>query len=77
MVADLKTTRVIKRKYKLVKKLKKKFGADLVETGTTKEVKEISDDEEEDDKDKDKPKQGKHQLTEGLGEDKDESAEEE
>ena len=35
---DLKITSVVKRKDKLVKKLKKKFGADLGEIGTTEEA---------------------------------------
>ena len=38
VVTDLKTTSAIKRKNKLVKKLKKKFGADLGEAKTTKEA---------------------------------------
>ena len=79
VVTDLKIARVIKRKDKLVKKLKKKFGADIGETGTAEEVEEMSDDEEEDDneKEEDEPEQGPLQLIQGLGEDKDESAEEE
>ena len=36
VVTDLKTASAVKRKDKLVKKLKKKFGVDLGETGTTK-----------------------------------------
>ena len=36
VVTNLKIASVIKRKDKLVKKLKKKFGADLGEVGTTK-----------------------------------------
>ena len=76
VVTNLKTASVIKRKDKLVKKLKKKFGADLGEVGTTEEAKEISDDEDED-KGEDELEQGPLQLTQGLGEDKDESAKEE
>ena len=65
-----------KRKDKLVKKLKKKFGVDLGEEGTTEEAEEISDDEDEE-KGEDELEQGPLQLTQSLGEDKNESAKEE
>ena len=79
VVTDLKTTSAVKRKDKLVKKLKRKFGADIGEIGTTEEAEEISDDDEEDDneKEEDETEQGPLQLIQGLGEDKDESAKEE
>ena len=76
MVTDLKTASVIKRKDKLVKKLKKKFGADLGEEGIVEGAKEICEDEE-DDQGEDEIEKGPLQLTQGQGEDKDESAEEE
>ena len=77
VVTDLKTTSVVKKKEKMVKKFKKKFGVE--ESNTKSEAKETSDDEEEGDEEKeeDEPKQGPLELTQGLGEDKDESAEEE
>ena len=50
VVTNLKITSVIKRKDKLLKKLKKKFGADLGEVGTIEEFDEINDDEEDDEK---------------------------
>ena len=58
MVIDLKTASAVKRKDKLVKKLKKKFGVDLGEEGTTEEAEEINDNKEEDDKDEDEPEKG-------------------
>ena len=73
VVTNLKIASVIKRK----DKHKKKFGADLGEVGTTEEAKEISDDDGGEDKCEDEPKQGPLQLTQGLGDDKYESAKEE
>ena len=75
VVTDLKTDSVMNRKDKLVKKIKKKFGAELGEEGTIEEAEETSDDNG--DKGEDEPDQGPPQLTQGLGEDKDESAKEE
>ena len=79
VVTNLKIASAVKRNAKIVKKLKKKFGIDIGEVGTTEEAKEISDDEEDDENEKGdyEPEQGPLQLTQGLGEDKDESAEEE
>ena len=77
VVIDLKKASAVKRKDKIVKKLKKKFGEDLGEEGTIEEAEEISDNEEGDDKDEDELEQGPLQLTQGLGEDKDESVKEE
>ena len=79
VVTDLKIASVVKRKDTIVKKLKQKFRVDIGKTRTAKEVEEISHDEEEDDNEKgeDEPEQGPLQLTQGLGEDKDESAKEE
>ena len=57
VVTDLKTTSAVKKKEKMVKKIKKKFGVE--ETGTAGEAEEISDDEEEGDEEKeeeDEPK---------------------
>ena len=50
VVRDLKTASATKRKDKLVKKLKMKFGVDLGEVGTTEEAEEISDDDGDEDK---------------------------
>ena len=58
VVTDLKIASVIKRKDKLVKKLKKKFGADLGEAGTVEEAKETSDDDGDEDKGEDEPIKG-------------------
>ena len=55
VVIDLKKVSAMKRKEKLVKKIKKKFGAKIGEEGIAEEAKEISDDGEEDEKDKDEP----------------------
>ena len=65
VVIDLKTTTAIKKKDKLIKKLKKKFGANIGETSTTEEAEEISDDEEDDDNEKDENEleKGPLQLT--------------
>ena len=77
VVTDFKTTTTVKKKDKLVRKLKKRFGENIGEAGT--EGEEVSDDKEEDDsvKEEDELEQGPLQLTQGLGEEKDESAEEE
>ena len=58
VITYLKIASAVKRKDKIVKRLKKTFGADLGEEGTAEEDKEISDNEEEDDKDEDEPEQG-------------------
>ena len=63
---ELKTVSFIKRKDKLVRKLKKKFGEGV----------EAAAEEEEDDDDEDEG-QGPLELSQGLGEDKEEGAEEE
>ena len=55
VVIDLKTTSATRRKDKLVKKLKKRFGADLGEEGTTEEAEETSDDDGDEDKGEDEP----------------------
>ena len=55
VVTDLKTTSAMKRKDKLVKRIKKKFGAEIGEQGIAEEVEDISDDEEDDEKDEDEP----------------------
>ena len=57
----LKKTSMIKRKYKLVRKMKKKFGE-----GIEGEVEE----EEEDESEEDEHGNGPLQITQGLGEDK-------
>lgn len=72
VVTELKTTIVVKKKDKLVKKIKKKFGVE--ETSEIGEVEEISEDEEEDE---DELEQGPLELTQGQGEDKYEDVEEE
>ena len=66
---ELKTSSIIKKKDKLVIKLKKKFGegAEAV----------AEEEEEEDDEDEEDEGQGPLELTQGLGEDKEEGAEEE
>ena len=66
VVTELKTTTIVKKKDKLMRKIKKKFG---VEEGKIEEAEEEEDIEEEGDE-----LQG---LTQGLGEDKEESFEEE
>lgn len=68
IATELKTSTVIKKKDKLVRKLKKKFGEGI---GTTTE------EEDEDDDDEDDEGEEPLELTQGLGEDKDEGAEEE
>ena len=65
VVIDLKTATAVKKKEKLVRKIKRKFGVEG--EGTTEEEEEDIEDEE------DEP-QG---LTQGLGEDKEESSKEE
>ena len=50
VVTDLKTATAIKKKEKMVKKIKKKFGVE--ETSAAGEAEEISDDEEEGDEEK-------------------------
>ena len=52
VVIDLKTSTIVKKKDKLVRKLKKRFEVDIGETGTTKEGEEVGDDKEEDDNEK-------------------------
>ena len=56
VVIDLKTTSIVKKKEKMVKRIKKKFGVE--ETSTIGEVEDIIDDEEEGDEEKegDEPK---------------------
>ena len=77
VVIDLKIATTVKKKDKLIKKLKKRFGADIGEARTAEE--EEAGDEEEDDseKEEEEPEQGPLQLTQGLGEDQEEGAEEE
>lgn len=77
VVTYLKKTTVVKKKDKLVKKIKKKFGTDIGEIGIAEEADEISDDKEEDDNEGDEPEQESQKLTQGLGEDEEEGAEKE
>ena len=65
---DLKTTSVMKQKEKMVRKIKKKFGEGI--EGAVEE-------EEEDESEEEEQGQGPMELTQGLGEEKEESAEEE
>ena len=62
----LKIASVIKRKDKLVRKIKKKFGEGI--EGVVKE-------EEEDDSEEDEQGQGPLQITQGVGEDEEEKEE--
>lgn len=68
---ELKTSTVIKKKDKLVRKLKKKFGEGV------EAAEEEEEDDDNDDEDDEHEGQGPMGLTQGLGEDKDEGAEEE
>ena len=52
VVTDLKIATIVKKKEKLMKKIKKKFGVEA--TSTIREAEEISNDEEEGDDEKDK-----------------------
>ena len=63
VVIDRKAASATKRKDKLVKKLKKKFGVDLGEARIVEEVNEISDDDGNEDNGEDEPEQGPLQLT--------------
>ena len=65
---DLKITFGMKRKEKLVRKIKKKFGQGI--EGAVEE-------EEEDESEEEEQGQGPMELTQGLGEDKEEGAKEE
>lgn len=65
----LKTTSIINKKEKLVRKIKNKFGEGV-------EVAEEEEDEE-DDEDEEEQGQGPIELTQGLGQDKEEGVEEE
>ena len=58
---ELKTTSVIKRKDKLVRKLKKKFGEGIERA--------IKEEEEEDESEEDEQGQSPLEITQGLGED--------
>ena len=66
----LKIASMVKRKDNLVRKIKKRFGADIEAAGTVAEEEDESEEEEE-------PRQGPIELTQGLGEDKEEGFEEE
>ena len=68
---ELKTTSIIKRKDKLVRKIKKRF-SEGIEGAIGAEEEEEDDSEEEEEQG-----QGPIELTQGLGEDKDEGAKEE
>ena len=70
----MKTTTIVKKKDKLIKKIKKRFG---VEATSTIEEEEADEEEDESDNEEDEPKQGPLQLTQGLGEDKEEDVKEE
>ena len=71
---ELKTTSIVKRKDKLVRKIKKKFGADIErETGVAEEEEEEENDSEEEEE----QGQGPMELTQSLGEDKEEGVKEE
>ena len=72
----MKTATAVKKKDKLIKKLKKRFGTDFESTGTIAEEEE-ADEEDESENEEDDPRQGPLQLTQGLGEDKEEGAKEE
>ena len=73
IATELKTSTVIKKKDKLVRKLKKKFGEGIGTTAADDE----EDEEDEDNDDEDDEGKEPLELTQGLGEDKDEGAEEE
>ena len=70
---ELKTASIVKRRDKLVRKIKKKFGADIERT-TCVAKEEGEEDESEEDEEQG---QGPMELTQGLGEDKEEGVEEE
>ena len=65
---DLKTASVMKRKEKLVRKIKKKFGEG---------IEGVVEEEEEDESEEEEQGQGPMELTQGLEEDKEEGAKEE
>ena len=72
VVMELKATSIIKRKDKLVRKIKKKFGANIEGVGGA-----AREEEEEDESEDEEQGQGPMELTQGLGEDKDEVSKEE
>ena len=47
VVTDLKTTTVMKKKDKMIRKIKKRFGADIEEASTTTEEEEADEEEDE------------------------------
>lgn len=63
---ELKTASTLKKKDKLLKKIKKKFG---------EEIEAEAKEEEDENDDEDEQEQGPMELTQGLGEDKEEGAE--
>ena len=67
----LKTTSIVKRKEKLVRNIKKRFGTDIEVVGIVKEQ-----EEEDDIEDEEEQGQVPMELTQGLGEDKEEDDEE-
>ena len=74
VVTDLKMTTAVKKKDKLIKKMKTRFGVEVV--GRTEEE-EVDEEEDDSENEEDEPKKEPLQLTQGLGEDKEEGAKEE
>ena len=74
VVTNLKIATIVKKKDKLIKKIKKRFGVEVV---GTEEEEEVGEEDYDSENEEDEPRQGPLQLTQGLGEDKEEGVEEE
>ena len=73
----MKTASTVKKKEKIIRKLKKTFGADIEVASTTEEEVEEVEEVEGDSKEEGEQGQETLELTQGLGEDNEEGIEEE